>query len=362
MFKPWQIALTSRKTRRAFLGLGGILMALVILEGALRLTQPFGIEYIFEHERLLRRMPQHPLFAYLMPANMAEEFQGARIETNSEGLRGPQFSIRKPPGVKRILLVGDSVVLSWGVAQQDTMGAVLQRLLNDAQDDVTFEVISVAALSWNTRNQAEFLKNRAHLYQADALVLVIVSNDIVPKPVGRTHVPKSRLTPTTPEYGALNRVRLWLAERSYLFALVHRAVLIRELKARFVQGYQEGSPDREDAAQAFGEISEFARNARIPVIGFLYFLLAEQSSEGGRLFEEFYGNLFREQGLSYATFPEEIYGKDCRNSRIDPHQNAKGVAIMAGEIFSALDKAGLVFPPMRKKEPRKKQASKVVGP
>jgi hypothetical protein len=333
-------ALASRGAKRAGLSLATVLFCFLLAEIGLRLFDPLGIDYIQEHERLLKKMPRHPLYAYLMPPNLSEVFQGVRIETNSEGLRGPEFSLVKKAGVKRILLVGDSVVLGWGVAQQQTLSAVLERLLNDSRTGSRFEVIGVAALSWNTRNQAEFLKDRARLYDADAIVLVVVSNDIVPKPIGKTFVAKEILTPTTPEYGPLNTARLWLARRSYVVALVHRLILIQELRGQFAEDFREGSPEREDAAQAFDEIVGFARSADIPMIGYLYFLFEERTSPVGRLYEEFYGGLFSKHGLGYSTFPTEIYQTQYRNSVIDPHQNARGLDIMARHIYSTLGEIG----------------------
>jgi hypothetical protein len=310
--------------------------ACLIIEIGLRLYDPFGIDYVTEHERLLRRMPIHPRCAYTMPASMSDVFQGVRIETNSLGLRGKPFPTRKAPGAKRILLVGDSVVVGWGVEQSQMLGTVLERLLNQAGDGASYEVINVAALSWNTRNQAEFLKEHERLWDADAMVMVVVSNDIVPKPVGACFVPRSQLAEHIPKQGALARARLSAARHSRLLALLHRLVLVRELGDLFAQCYEQGSPACQDASHAFAEIVALGKRSEMAMLGYLYFMHGEQASTAGRRYEDFYGGLFRQHGLEYFTFPKEIYSLECRNSVIDPHQNARGLEIMAHHLAETL--------------------------
>src|SRR5262245_61702990 len=47
------------------------------------------------------------------------------LRINSHGLRGPERDYGKPPGVRRVLLLGDSFVEGYTVAEDDTVAAVL---------------------------------------------------------------------------------------------------------------------------------------------------------------------------------------------------------------------------------------------
>ena len=55
-----------------------------------------------------------------------------RVVTNAYGFRGDEFAIPKPPNGKRILCLGDSVTFGWGVNNEDTYPALLQKMLRDS--------------------------------------------------------------------------------------------------------------------------------------------------------------------------------------------------------------------------------------
>ena len=51
--------------------------------------------------------------------------------TNSLGYRGENFEIEKNEGEKRILVVGDSFILGWGVSDSEVLTQVLEEKLKD---------------------------------------------------------------------------------------------------------------------------------------------------------------------------------------------------------------------------------------
>ncbi len=46
---------------------------------------------------------------------------GVRVRINQYGMRGREYSRKKPNGVYRILLVGDSIALGWGDSEERTL-------------------------------------------------------------------------------------------------------------------------------------------------------------------------------------------------------------------------------------------------
>ena len=65
--------------------------------------------------------PSHdPDIPYEMKPNLNGSFLQQPMQTNAQGFRGPQLSVAKPPGVVRIVGLGDSVMLGWGVSYDDT--------------------------------------------------------------------------------------------------------------------------------------------------------------------------------------------------------------------------------------------------
>ena len=93
------------------------LISFLLIEIGLRVLDPVGIKYFFENDRYFAQLVPNEKYSYIHPANSSETFQGVEIRTNSWGLRGPDFSKEKSPETKRALILGDSVVLGWGVAE-----------------------------------------------------------------------------------------------------------------------------------------------------------------------------------------------------------------------------------------------------
>ena len=60
-------------------------------------------------------------------------FFSVHVAINSRGLRGDEVSLQKPVGVRRVLVVGDSFGWGFGVEQEDTFGARLERALPDTE-------------------------------------------------------------------------------------------------------------------------------------------------------------------------------------------------------------------------------------
>ena len=104
------------------------ILGMLMLELILRLTDTLGVEYFSELERYFATHVKNENYSYIHPPEMDEIFQGVRIKTNSYGLRGQEFERTKPEGRKRILILGDSVVLGWGVEYEDTFPCLLHNM------------------------------------------------------------------------------------------------------------------------------------------------------------------------------------------------------------------------------------------
>lgn len=91
---------------------------------------------------------------------------------NSSGFRDVDHMVEKPPGVTRIVVVGDSVTEGHGV--QST--SVFSHLLRSPLDD-NFEVITIAAGGLNTPQEIHLLEQEGLLYKPDLVVVNFVLND-----------------------------------------------------------------------------------------------------------------------------------------------------------------------------------------
>jgi lysophospholipase L1-like esterase len=110
------------------------------------------------------------------------EYEGTRvsISTNRFGLRGRNDIdlTRKPPGVKRILALGDSYTFGLFVGDDETYPAVLERLFTEERRHV--EVINAGyADGWGPDEHYAWLVNRGLQFQPDVVVYgFFIGNDI----------------------------------------------------------------------------------------------------------------------------------------------------------------------------------------
>src|SRR5271169_4799800 len=96
--------------KRALLAVGGIVLALGIVEGALRLTYTAPW-----YERLIEEQRQN---------------QEGHVRRNADGLRDRDYP-PKPADHRRVLIFGDSFTFGLGVFDEDAvMPRVLERELN----------------------------------------------------------------------------------------------------------------------------------------------------------------------------------------------------------------------------------------
>ena len=95
---------------------------------------------------------------------------------NSEGLRDREHAIPKPKGVARIVCLGDSVTLGFGLRPEESF----PRLLQDGLDarGASAEVLNVALGGWSTRQERIAYTRIAHRYSPDAVVVGLCLNDV----------------------------------------------------------------------------------------------------------------------------------------------------------------------------------------
>ena len=176
----------SEKLLTVILAVMSPLLLIGLLEGAAYLWERKQANSIYAWELVAsRRMDwvqyHEPAAGYtLMQPGSHYEWQDITVDINSHGLRGPETTYEKPPATFRILNLGDSVVMGWGVRQQDTYGRQLESLLNeDGIGDSRVEVINAGVPGWNLENASAYLQAEGLKYDPDLIVLgLTLSNDI----------------------------------------------------------------------------------------------------------------------------------------------------------------------------------------
>ena len=103
-----------------------------------------------------------------------------RVRTNSVGMRGRrEYSVEPPPGVRRVLIVGDSMGFGFGVEDDEAVSAVLEKLLNARGDPVRWEVINQSVSGTGQAEQLVTYHTFGRNYRPNTVVLLYFGNDIV---------------------------------------------------------------------------------------------------------------------------------------------------------------------------------------
>jgi lysophospholipase L1-like esterase len=102
---------------------------------------------------------------------------GAECVTNSRGLREEELPLEKPAGTYRILALGDSTVLGFGVTVAERFSDRLEVLLNRRGGPVRFEVVNAGVPGYSLYNAWVYLQREGLAFEPDLLVLETNFND-----------------------------------------------------------------------------------------------------------------------------------------------------------------------------------------
>ena len=95
---------------------------------------------------------------------------------NSAGLRDREHDPRKPAGTRRVVCLGDSTTLGFGLRPAEAYPQVLESLLQASGRAV--EVFNVALWGWSTRQERIAYRRIARRYSPDHVLLGVCLNDI----------------------------------------------------------------------------------------------------------------------------------------------------------------------------------------
>jgi Flp pilus assembly protein TadD/lysophospholipase L1-like esterase len=118
----------------------------------------------------------NPVLGFELKANCHSDnpdFIQTYERTNSHGQRDRERTLQKPDGVKRILLLGDSVVEGYGLRESETISHRLEELYPDGLT----EVLNFGVSAYCTLAEIELLETKGLRFDPDIVILVFVEND-----------------------------------------------------------------------------------------------------------------------------------------------------------------------------------------
>lgn len=155
---------------------GVVLLALVGWEIALRLSRGATTTR-------LRYAWSGDVLGEFLPSQRLQDTRKPRLRwtvtINEDGYRGRRVPVPKPPGVYRILLLGDSLVESQYVDDGQTFGEHLEReVRRDAGGAVEIEVVAIGRAGYTITDEAAYFREKGYRLEPDVVVLVSPLNDV----------------------------------------------------------------------------------------------------------------------------------------------------------------------------------------
>jgi lysophospholipase L1-like esterase len=137
----------------------------------------FSVEYTMGS--FIRQTPPlhrpHPSFLWeLFPGRSGMTNTGGAIRSlkvNRFGFRGEEISQKKPLGVTRIMVIGDSAAFGYGMNQEDTFSYLLEKQLNEKHPDKKFEVINAAVPGYTSFSSKNFFLEKGIKFEPDILIV-----------------------------------------------------------------------------------------------------------------------------------------------------------------------------------------------
>lgn len=165
-----------------------ILLGCIAMEVALRVIFAHSLDFSMEMWKYavkLKRPVANPDLSFAHAPNRSAFLMGVPVSINSEGLRDREFSLEKPPGVYRVMMLGDSTTFGWGVRQEDTAAKFLERKLSAALPAgySGVEVMNAGVGNYDTVQEVTYYETIGWKYHPDLVVLVFFINDPEPVPV-----------------------------------------------------------------------------------------------------------------------------------------------------------------------------------
>lgn len=305
--------------------LGSVAVCLAGAEVALRVKNASMTNYDIEmwrYARELKRQSSDPAIDFDHVKSRSALLQSTEIRLNEWGLRGPPVE-PMPPGGRCILFLGGSITLGWGVREDETVEARLQRMLRERGEQV--QVLNGGVGNYNTeRYVSRFFKELTGLNPTDIVVQYFLRDaEDLPPGGGNFLLRHSELAVTL--WIAYHRLLDQSGERSLedhyrrVYAPNQRGFVVMQEKLKELADYAKAHNIR-----IYLAMTPDVHNLVDYKLGYIHDLM---------------GKIALGDGYTYIDMlpamrgrpPQELFAMPG-----DPHPNALGHKLMAGAIFSVV--------------------------
>lgn len=327
----------STRRRELLLGLAFSLVATAVTfgvgEAVLRAVANRRLIYNIEMVRYATELkmpdPLGEISHVHRPASRAR-LMGVDVSLNALGNRGPEMAPRTPSR-RRVLVLGSSITMGWGVPFDQSFTTTTERLLNTSRpfgDQVSFEFVNAGIGNYNTAFQHTLFRRQLPAVQPDMVVLHYFLSDVQPRTMGRNNAILRHSYLAAFLFDRWSRVQLRFSGRHQdlfsfykdLYAADSAAWLATQLHVQEMReaSLRQGAPFVVVITPDIHDLSP----------GTPYKALYDQIVTA-----------FQQKGIAtISTFAalQAAFGKDVSAVWVqadDPHPNGKGHAVMADVLY-----------------------------
>lgn len=331
---------TSRRRELVF-GLAFIAIATVVTlafgEIAIRVIASrhliYNIEMVKYATRLKMRDPNGEVSHVHRPSAHAR-LMGVDVALNSLGHRGPELANPKDPSRKRVLVLGSSVTLGWGVPFDSTFTTRTETMLNTTRPfgpGLSFEFANAGIGNYNTNFQYRLFERQYAVVRPDLVVLHYFVSDVQPRTMGRNSFILKH-----------SFLAAFLFDRWSQFKLSFGGHYT-DLFTFYKDLYADGSPAWAQTQQQIRTMRDRTAQASVRFIVMIIPDIHDLSP--GTPYQALYARIeaaFHGMGITTInTFDafQRQFGGDVTKLWIhgdDPHPNARGHALMADILYRYL--------------------------
>lgn len=248
----------------SFILITSLILSLLIGEIAVRVafhrSMDFDME-MWKYATTIKIASDDPSVGHKHRPNRRAFLMGVEVTTNSFGMRDDEISLKKPPNTYRIVVLGDSITMGWGVPQDKLYPTQLENRLNTQSLDgfppnMRYEVLNLGVGNYNTVQEVASLRKIGLQFEPDMILLGSVLNDAEP-------------TPQPASDFLVNHSHLYVFLASRLLAFQYNAGLLPSYRDYYPSLFADNQPGWQAAKAALTELSEIGNERNIPVVMFI---------------------------------------------------------------------------------------------
>ena len=297
-------------------------VGLFCTEGLLRIKNADQKNYNIEmwrYAKVLKKKSDDPSLGHEHIPGRSAKLQGVEIRINSLGMRGPEVNLNDPQK-KRVLFLGSSNTLGWGVAEENTLPAILQRELRGKAI-----VLNGGIGNYNAARYVALFEKRFLRLKPDMVIINCFIRDAEP------------LDP-----GGGNFLLRHSELAALLFHLTHqlnRSGGMENLVEHYRRIYQHDSPGFQEMLAAFERLQALSQSQGFKVIFTMIPDVHQMNPYPFAFAHEEMRKIASQFGWVFLDFTQalsEIPAADLWAMPGDPHVNSKGHELMAKKLLPIL--------------------------